>query len=88
MSARPSVAPALAVRWPRPSARAERAGLHKIVGNLFADNHASRRLVSRHGFREVGTHLRHGRIDGHWRDVIVVELLLGDARDRDGGGSD
>ncbi len=56
---------------------AERAGLHKIVGKLFADNEPSRRLVARCGFREVGTHLRHGQIDGDWRDVLVVELLLG-----------
>ena len=52
------------------------AGLHKIVGKLFADNEASRRLVARHGFREVGVHLRHGQIDGDWRDVVLVELLL------------
>ena len=52
------------------------AGLHKIVGRLFADNEASRRLVARHGFREVGVHLRHGQIDGDWRDVVLVELLL------------
>ena len=58
---------------------AERAGLHKIVGKLFADNAPSRRLVARHGFREVGTHLRHGMLDGRWRDVVVVELLLGES---------
>ena len=61
------------------SEEAERAGFHKIVGRLFADNESSRRLVLKHGFREVGTHLRHGRLDGKWRDVVVVELLLGDA---------
>ena len=59
---------------------AERAGFHKLVGRLFADNEPSRRLVARHGFREVGTHLRHGRLDGSWRDVVVVELLIGAAR--------
>ena len=57
---------------------AERAGLHKIVGKLFADNEASRRLVGGHGFREVGLHLRHGQIDGDWRDVVLVERLLGE----------
>jgi L-amino acid N-acyltransferase YncA len=55
---------------------AEQAGFHKLVGKLFVNNAASRRLVARSGFREVGTHLRHGQIDGHWRDVLVVELLL------------
>jgi L-amino acid N-acyltransferase YncA len=57
---------------------AERAGLHKIVGKLLADNEASRRLGARHGFREVGVHLRHGQIDGEWRDVVLVERLLGE----------
>jgi L-amino acid N-acyltransferase YncA len=61
---------------------AERARYHKILGRLFADNDASRRLVARQGFREVGIHLRHGRIDGDWRDVLVVERLLGDAAGR------
>lgn len=61
------------------SDEAERAGFYKIIGKLFADNDPSRRLIARHGFREVGTHLRHGRIDGDWRDVLVVELLLGEA---------
>lgn len=60
---------------------AERAGFHKLVGKLFTENHRSRRLVTRHGFREVGTHLRHGFIEGEWRDVLVVELLLGTVAD-------
>jgi L-amino acid N-acyltransferase YncA len=58
---------------------AEQTGFHKIVGKLFVDNAPSRRLVARSGFREVGVHLRHGQIDGEWRDVLVVELLLGEA---------
>jgi L-amino acid N-acyltransferase YncA len=56
---------------------AVRAGFHKLVGKLFLDNDASRRLVARHGFREVGVHRRHGQVDGNWRDVLLVELLLG-----------
>jgi L-amino acid N-acyltransferase YncA len=58
---------------------AERAGFYKVVGKLFADNESSRRLVVKHGFHEVGVHLRHGRLGGDWRDVVVVELLLGEA---------
>jgi L-amino acid N-acyltransferase YncA len=34
------------------------------------------RLVERGGFRVVGTHLRHGTLDGEWRDVILVERSL------------
>jgi L-amino acid N-acyltransferase YncA len=58
------------------AAEAERAGLHKLVGKLFAGNEASMRLVKRCGFRVVGTHQRHGRLDGEWRDVILVERTL------------
>jgi L-amino acid N-acyltransferase YncA len=55
---------------------AERRGFHKLVGKLFTSNEASARLVARAGFREVGTHLRHGTLDGEWRDVILVERSL------------
>ena len=58
------------------AAEAERRGLHKLLGKLFAGNEASMRLVDRCGFRVVGTHVRHGRLDGVWRDVILVERLL------------
>lgn len=54
-------------------------GRWKLTGKLFAENEASARLVRSRGFREVGVHRRHGRLDGAWRDVLVVERLLGDA---------
>jgi L-amino acid N-acyltransferase YncA len=57
--------------------RAEQVGLEKMIGKLLVENEPSRRLAARHGFREVGLHLRHGRIRGEWRDVLVIELLLG-----------
>jgi len=57
-------------------AEAERAGYHKLIGKLFTDNEASLQLVRRLGFREVGVHMRHGRLHGRWRDVLLVELLL------------
>ena len=55
---------------------AERHGFHKLVGKLFESNEASIRLVERSGFRVVGTHLRHGVLEGEWRDVILVERTL------------
>jgi len=54
-------------------------GLWKLVGKVFPENLACVRLVARCGFREVGLHHRHGRLDGEWRDVLLVERLLGDA---------
>lgn len=58
----------------------ERAGFWKVLSRLFPENAASRALCARYGFREVGVYRRHGRLDGEWRDALVVERLLGDAR--------
>lgn len=58
------------------AAAAEQRGFHKMIGKLFTDNLASVRLVERCGFKTVGVHLRHGQLDGAWRDVLVVERLL------------
>ncbi|MEP7106118.1 MAG: GNAT family N-acetyltransferase, partial [Chloroflexota bacterium] len=55
------------------------AGLHKLVSRVFPDNTASRALCRSVGFREVGTYARHGRLDGEWRDCVIVERLLGEA---------
>jgi RimJ/RimL family protein N-acetyltransferase len=33
-------------------------------------------LLARCGFRVVGRHERHGRLDGEWRDVMLVERHL------------
>jgi L-amino acid N-acyltransferase YncA len=60
-------------------AEAERSGLHKVTSRIFTDNAASRGLCASLGFREVGVHLRHGLLDGRWRDVVTVEILLGAA---------
>jgi phosphinothricin acetyltransferase len=60
---------------------AERRGLYKLTGKLFTTNEASTRLMRRGGFRVVGTHERHGRLDGEWRDVVLVERSLGAARE-------
>lgn len=56
--------------------KARRRGFHKLIGKLFDSNEPSLRLMERTGFRVVGTHLRHGQLDGEWRDVILVERSL------------
>lgn len=58
---------------------AEQHGTWKLIGLVFPENGASRRLFERAGFTEVGVFRRHGRLDGRWRDVLVVERLLGEA---------
>jgi len=58
---------------------AEAAGFWKLVSRVIAENHASRGLLRALGFREVGTYERHAKLDGHWRDAVIVEKLLGEA---------
>ncbi|HYX48311.1 MAG TPA: arsinothricin resistance N-acetyltransferase ArsN1 family A, partial [Ktedonobacteraceae bacterium] len=55
---------------------AEEAGFWKLVSRVFIDNKASRKLIGSLGFREVGIYEKHGKLDGVWRDVIIVELLI------------
>ncbi len=59
--------------------RAEAAGRWKLVSRVFPENTASLALMARVGFREVGTYRRHGKLDGKWRDCVIVERLLGEA---------
>jgi phosphinothricin acetyltransferase len=60
-------------------AEAEGRGYWKLVSRIFPENEASLRLCRSLGFRTVGTYKRHARLDGLWRDTVIVELLLGDA---------
>jgi L-amino acid N-acyltransferase YncA len=55
---------------------AEEAGFWKLVARVFVENEPSRKLLLSLGFREVGVHEKHARLDGVWRDVVVVERLL------------
>jgi phosphinothricin acetyltransferase len=55
---------------------AHQAGYWKLVSRIFPENHASRGLIRSLGFREVGTYEKHGRLEGIWRDVIIVERLI------------
>ena len=57
----------------------ERAGFWKVLSRIFPENEASRALCRRHGFREVGVYHRHAQLDGVWRDVVIVERMLGPA---------
>jgi len=56
--------------------RAQSTGLHKLTSRIFPENLASRALMKRFGFSEIGIHRRHGKLDGEWRDCVVVELLI------------
>ena len=54
-------------------------GFWKIVSRIFPENTASLQLHERCGFRVVGVYRRHGRLEGAWRDCVIVERLLGEA---------
>ena len=56
---------------------AEHAGFWKLVSRIFPENRASLALMRSLGFREVGIYEKHARLDGMWRDVVIVEKLLG-----------
>jgi len=57
-------------------AAATAAGLHKLTSRVFPENLASRALLKGLGFEEIGIHRRHGKLDGRWRDCVIVERLL------------
>ncbi len=62
------------------AAASEQAGYYKLTSRVFADNAASRAVHLAAGFTEVGVQRRHGRLDGEWKDCVLVERLLGEAR--------
>jgi len=57
----------------------EAAGFTKMLSRIMAQNVASRVLCKALGFREVGIYERHARLDGEWRDVVIVEKILATA---------
>ncbi len=57
-------------------AAAERAGLWKLLSRVFPENTASRALCAKASFREVGVYQNHGKLDGVWKDTVIVERLI------------
>jgi L-amino acid N-acyltransferase YncA len=52
---------------------AEDAGLWTLQTSIFPENEASIRLHEWAGFRVVGVRERIARLDGHWRDTVLLE---------------
>lgn len=52
---------------------AERSAIWTLQGSVFPENVASLRLCEAAGFRQVGRRERIGKLDGVWRDTILVE---------------
>jgi len=55
---------------------ARERGYWKLVSRIFPFNTASRALCRACGFREVGVYEKHGRLDGQWMDVVIVERVI------------
>jgi len=51
----------------------EEAGLWTLQAGIFTENIGSVRIHERCGFRIVGTRERLGKMDGSWRDVLLLE---------------
>jgi L-amino acid N-acyltransferase YncA len=51
----------------------EAAGIWTLQAGIFPENRASIRLHERAGFRFVGLREKLGRMDGIWRDVVLME---------------
>ena len=52
---------------------AEEAGIWTLQTSIFPENEASIRLHRRAGFRIVGTRQRIARLNGVWRDTVLME---------------
>jgi L-amino acid N-acyltransferase YncA len=66
-------------------AECEARGYWKLLSRIFPENEASLALCRSLGFREVGVYRRHGKLDGEWRDCVIVERLLGEGLDHPPG---
>jgi len=51
----------------------EKHGIWMQQAGIFPENVASLALVKKCGFREVGRRERLGKLDGVWRDVLLLE---------------
>jgi phosphinothricin acetyltransferase len=51
----------------------EEAGCWTLLAGIFPENVESIALHRRCGFRVLGVHERLGRLDGEWRDVVLME---------------
>jgi phosphinothricin acetyltransferase len=51
-------------------------GLWKLMSRIFPENRGSLSLMARMGFKEIGVHEKHGKLEGAWKDCVIVELLI------------
>ena len=52
-------------------------GLHRLEAGTLVDNLASRRVLEKNGFEEIGIARGYLHIGGAWRDHMLFQLLAG-----------
>ena len=52
------------------------SGLERVELAVFADNHRARRLYEKMGFTVDGTRARRAKIDGRYRDEVLMARVL------------
>lgn len=55
---------------------AREAGMWKLLSRVFPQNRASLSLMARSGFKEIGVHEKHGKLEGVWMDCVIVERVI------------
>ena len=51
----------------------ERNGIWTLYSSIFPENKASRRLLLKFGFREIGRRESIAQLDGRWRSTLILE---------------
>ncbi len=51
----------------------EDAGIWTLQGSIFPENHASLKMCEICGFRQVGRRKHIAKLDGLWRDTVMIE---------------
>lgn len=57
-------------------------GLHRVQAGTLVHNHASRRVLAKNGFAEIGLAPRYLRIAGRWQDHLLHQRLADDPEGR------
>jgi [ribosomal protein S5]-alanine N-acetyltransferase len=52
-------------------------GLHRLEAGTLVDNHASRRVLEKNGFEEIGIARGYLHIGGEWRDHMLFQRIAG-----------
>ncbi|MCS7001409.1 MAG: arsinothricin resistance N-acetyltransferase ArsN1 [Dehalococcoidia bacterium] len=60
--------------------RAVALDFYKLTLVVFTTNLSAIALYRACGYREVGVYLRHGTLDGEWKDNLIMEKLIGRGR--------